>query len=150
MAKVKVVAQGKQRKGHIQDDIDDEWYGTRYVIVDEETGEVLDDAQGYGYKTKQKAWAALAYKNRDPSRDKEKAEKERIIEAWMKEHQPFVEGMDQIAFEIAKGSWGPDDKFDTAMVRQMLKDSGYTDLPFTAHELFRYWGNGPKYSKKKY
>ena len=28
---------------------------TRYYIVDVNTGEVLDDAQGYGYKTAQKA-----------------------------------------------------------------------------------------------
>ena len=149
MANVQIVAQERQHKEHIQDDIYDEWSETRYVIVDSESGEVLDDAQGYGYKTRQKAWAAWNYKHRDTSHDKEKAEKERIIATWMKEHKSFVAGMDQIAFEIAKGSWGPDDKFDTAMVKQMLKDSGYEDLPFTAYELLRYWQNGPRYTKKK-
>lgn len=33
-------------------------YDKRFVVVDEETGNVLDDAQGYGYKSKQKAMAA--------------------------------------------------------------------------------------------
>lgn len=33
-------------------------YDRRFVIVDEETENVLDDAQGYGYKSKQKAMAA--------------------------------------------------------------------------------------------
>ena len=28
-------------------------YDKRFVVVDEETGNVLDDAQGYGYKSKQ-------------------------------------------------------------------------------------------------
>ena len=34
----------------------------RYIIIDEDTGEVIDDAQGYGYKNKQKAYAAYNYK----------------------------------------------------------------------------------------
>ena len=40
-------------------------YEERYVIVCKETNEILDDAQGYGYKTKQRAHASYAYKNRD-------------------------------------------------------------------------------------
>ena len=34
----------------------------RYKIIDEETGEVLDDADGYGYKTAMKAMNAYRYK----------------------------------------------------------------------------------------
>ena len=34
----------------------------RYQIIDEETGEVLDDANGYGYKTAMKAMNAYRYK----------------------------------------------------------------------------------------
>ena len=37
-------------------------YDSRFVIVDIETGEILDDAQGYGYKTAQKAYAGYNYK----------------------------------------------------------------------------------------
>jgi len=35
----------------------------RYVMMDTETGEIIDDAQGYGYKTPQKAYAAYNYKH---------------------------------------------------------------------------------------
>ncbi len=35
----------------------------RYVVVDKENGNVLDDAQGYGYKTTRNAYAAYAYKH---------------------------------------------------------------------------------------
>lgn len=48
-------------------------YDRRFVIVDEETENVLDDAQGYGYKSKQKAMAAWSYKNRDKSKDAKSA-----------------------------------------------------------------------------
>ena len=59
----------------------------------------------------------------------------------MKEHKDFVRLMDRVAFEIAKGSWGPDDKFDAKLVKQMLRDSELkTD--FTAGELLRVWRNG--------
>ena len=37
-------------------------YQQRYVIIDKETGEILDDANGYGYKSKQKAYAAYGGK----------------------------------------------------------------------------------------
>ena len=33
---------------------------TRFCIVDANTGEMLDDAQGYGYKTAQKAYAGYS------------------------------------------------------------------------------------------
>ncbi len=110
----------------------------RYCIVSTETGEILDDAQGYGYKTAQKAYSAYAYKTRDKTKDKQKAEKKRHIRQWMKEHKVFVSAMDEIALEIAMGKWGPDDKFNAKMVKKMLED--YELSPdFTAAELLRVW-----------
>lgn len=77
---------------------------TRFRIVSMETGEVLDDAQGYGYKTAQKAYSAYSYKTRDKSKDKEKFAKKKQIELWMREHKTFVKALDDIALEIAKGT----------------------------------------------
>ena len=37
-------------------------YDDRFIVVNEITGDVIDDAQGYGYKTKDKAWKAYTYK----------------------------------------------------------------------------------------
>ena len=116
-------------------------YDKRYIVVDLE-GNVLDNAQGYGYKSPQKAHAAYRYKTRDRSKDAEKAARDKMIRKWMKENKDFVKLMDQIAFEIAKGSWGPDDKFDAKLVKKLLKDSGYADLPFTPGQLLKCWENG--------
>lgn len=110
----------------------------RYVVIDKNTQEVLDDAQGYGYRSPQRAYAAYAYKHRDKAKDKEKAAKAKKIRSWMKEHKDFVKLMDQIAFEIAKGSWGPDDKFDAKLVKQLLKENDL-EPDFTAAELIRVW-----------
>lgn len=110
----------------------------RYCIVSTITGEILDDAQGYGYKTAQKAYAAYAYKNRDRSKDKQRLAKKRHIQNWLKEHKSFSKYMDEIAFEIAKGSWGPNDKFDSKLVQKMLDDN-QLEIDFTAAELLRVW-----------
>lgn len=37
-------------------------FDPRWAIVDAETGEMLDDAQGYGFKSPRKAYAAYVYK----------------------------------------------------------------------------------------
>lgn len=113
----------------------------RYCIVSTKTGEILDDAQGYGYKTAQKAYSAYAYKTRDKTKDKEKAEKKRHIRKWMKEHKSFVSFMDDIALEIAMGKWAPDDKFNAKLVQKMLDDNELKP-DFTAAELLRVWRNG--------
>lgn len=107
---------------------------TRFRIVSAETGEILDDAQGYGYKTAQKAYAAWGYKTRDKSKDAAKRKKDQLIRTWMKEHRSEARALDGIAFEIAKGSWGPDDKFNASFIEKQLKEWGFADLPFTGKE----------------
>lgn len=110
----------------------------RFIVVDKETGEILDDAQGYGYKTVQKAHAGYSYKNRDRSKDAEKAARRDHIAKWLKEHPQFRHLMDGIAFEIAKGSWGPEDKFDAKLVKQLLKEN-QLEPDFSAGELLKVW-----------
>lgn len=54
----------------------------RYIIIKKSTGEVIDDAQGYGYKSQQGAWKALYFKL-----NKEKIKDNAIkIHNWWKEH----------------------------------------------------------------
>ena len=96
--------------------------GIRYAIKDMESGEIVDDAQGYGYKSAQKAYAGWAYKNRDKSRDTERAEKEIIISKWVKENRTFIRLLDTLAFEIVKGSHAPEDKDDVNSVRKLLEE----------------------------
>lgn len=110
----------------------------RYVVVDSETGEVLDNAQGYGYKDIRGAYAAYAYKNRDKSKDAAKEARKQHIRSWMKEHKSFVRCLDGYAFEICKGSWEPDDKVDAKFVRDMWAEWELKP-DFTAGEFLRVW-----------
>lgn len=112
----------------------------RFRIVSTETGEILDDAQGYGYRTPQKAYAGYTYKNRDKSKDQERIKKVRHIEKWLKENKSFSNLMEDIAFDIIKGSMGADAKFNTNLVKQLLKENNL-EPDFTAYELLKVWKN---------
>ena len=67
----------------------------------------------------------------------------------MREHKKFVRLLDRVAFEIHVGKWGYEDKVDAKLVKDLLEENGYTDLPFSAGDLLRYWDKGPVYSRKK-
>ena len=109
-------------------------YDKRYVVVDKDTGEVLDDAQGWGYKSVQKAYAAYSYKTRDKSKDAEKRAKKRHILAWLKEHKGFSQLMEGVAFDCVKCG----EPFNAALVKKLLKENNL-DPDFTAGELLRVW-----------
>lgn len=113
-------------------------YEPRYIVVDFNTGAVLDDAQGYGYKTPQKAHAAWGYKNRTPAQKSAQRSAKAAVRKWVKQNQDFMLDLEDLAFHIAKGSYGPDDRFDAKLVAECLKKKGFTDLPFTAAELLKY------------
>ena len=109
-------------------------YDKRYVVVDKDTGAILDDAQGYGYKTAQKAHAAYAYKTRDRSKDSEKRANKQHIMKWLKEHEDFGQLMEDTAFDCVKCG----EQFNAALVRKMLKENNL-DTDFTAGELLQVW-----------
>ena len=44
-------------------------YDKRYVVVDKVTKKVIDDAQGYGYKSRTKAYYAYMYKKYNMNKD---------------------------------------------------------------------------------
>lgn len=113
----------------------------RYVVIDKETNEILDDAQGYGYKDIKGAYAAWGYKTRDRSKDNEKAAKTRKIKAWMKENSDIIGVIDACAFDICKGSCDPDDKLDTALVKSILKDFNVS-IDFRESELLKVYLKG--------
>ena len=115
----------------------------RFIIVDSETGEVLDDAQGYGYKTIKGAFKAYKFKRLTKEERKERENKIALVKKWMKHNKEIVNHLEGISFEIWKGSWGPDDRFDEKLVKKVLIENGYDidELGFTIKELLKYGFN---------
>ncbi len=116
------------------------YYDKRYIIVNKDTGEVIDTAQGYGYKSKQKAYAAFAYKNRDKSKDAEKANKKKHIQKWIREHNSFMNLLEGYAFDYLKNG-DEEDKIDAKFVKELLKSENLT-IDFKSSELLNVWQKG--------
>ena len=112
-------------------------WDNRYVVVDL-VGNLLDDAQGYGYRSPQKAHAAFSYKTMSKRRRREKFKKEREIKKWLDEHPDFSDAMEDVAVHVMKGSYGQGVKFNAKFVEKMLRDDGL-EPDFTAAELLRIW-----------
>lgn len=107
---------------------------TRFAVFEKGTGKKLDDAQGWGYKSAKKAYAAWHYKNRSPAEKKKAAQLERKVRKWMKDHAEFCGWMDDEAFYAMKDG----EEFGAAQVEEMLKSENLK-LDFPARDLLRVW-----------
>lgn len=83
----------------------------RYIIVEKETGKIIDDAQGYGYKSFQSAKKAMWYRF-DGGKKKTDAAKSDAMKFWKANPQvkSFVEDfyMDNVK-EMFRGEVSEDD-----------------------------------------
>ena len=95
----------------------------RYRIEDVNTGVILDDAQGYGYKTARNAYAGYSYKSQSKKKKHAKAARIVRIKKWFSEHKDFTKELENVSCEIAKDSMcGGSDKLSTKMLKTMLDD----------------------------
>lgn len=108
-------------------------FDKRYVVVDKETGKVLDDAQGYGFRSVKAAYACYGYKNRSP----EKKKKEKEIQNWIREHKKFCDNLSDSLFYEVKDD--PDFKLDSKYIEACFKEAGLALDVFTAAEFLRVW-----------
>lgn len=97
----------------------------RYVIVDKDTGEILDDAQGYGFRTAEKAYKCYHYKHRS----QEQKDKEKVILEWITNHKDFVSNLEDIEFYLLKEGG----TLNSKIVTELFKESGLS-VDFTAKE----------------
>lgn len=111
--------------------------GFRWAIVDGETGEIVDDAQGYGYKTPQKAHAAWNYKQMPQEKKDAWEAKKQAIRTWQKEHKSICNYIDGVWFSFNKERL----PFGFAEFKRFLelKLGKNFELPFTEEELWRGW-----------
>ena len=109
----------------------------RFVIIDTATGELLDDAQGYGYKSAQKAYAAYGYKTCSPKKNSQ----EQKIKAWWKKHKSLRQILEDAEFYAWKDSCG-EESLTTKDFKEILESEPKIDidtLPATPSEMLRVW-----------
>lgn len=110
-----------------------------WIIVDEDTGEILDDAQGYGYRTAQKAHAAYAYRHRTPSQKKRSKNNKKKAKEWWTRHSKEAKTLNQFAFEIAKGSWGPNYEFNYNFFKEFVEENKIDTENCNMYSLWQYY-----------
>jgi hypothetical protein len=109
-------------------------FDKRYVVVDEATGEVVDDAQGCGYKSAQNAHRAHAYKSMPPKKKRQRDAVKRKAQRWCAQHPEFMQHVEQSMFYAMKDG----QNVTEADVRAILAEHGL-DLPFSVKDLMRHW-----------
>jgi hypothetical protein len=99
-------------------------YNPRFVITDDE-GKIVDDAQGYGYKTKQNAYKAMNYKFQGGKQKKQ--QKDSIRKTFFKQHPGLEKFIDSVyemnCKEIFRGEVSEED------IKQEIKDKFGIDIP---------------------
>ena len=93
----------------------------RFIAVDSDTGEVIEDGNGYGYKTKQNAIkAAYWHFNKGQMSGENK-----VVEKFMKEHKSFgVWISDEMFYSMKDG-----EDFTAERLKQMAEEQEL-ELPF--------------------
>lgn len=114
-------------------------YDARYVIVSTETGEILDDAQGWGYKSQQKAYAAYAYKSRGKKAMKAEKEKKRAVRNWISKHPTIADDFEDVMFEACKSGTELRKSEERELLAGILEDHDVHSCPFSLDELLKYW-----------
>ena len=109
-------------------------FDKRYVVVDEATGEIVDDAQGYGYKSAQNAHRAHAYKSMPPKKKRQRDAAKRQVQRWCAQHPEFMQHVEQSMFDAMKDG----QNVTEADVRVILAEHGL-ELPFSVKDLMRHW-----------
>lgn len=94
----------------------------RYVIIDLDTNKVIDDAQGYGYRTEEGAYKSFTYKKYNALSGSGWKTKEKLILEWLKEHKNFLENIIEI-HDMLTSADGYVIPFDGAMIKRMIKEA---------------------------
>lgn len=119
-------------------------YDLRFCVIDPETGEVLDDAQGCGYKSAQSAHRAWAYKSQSTGERAAKEAKHRAIWNWLKQHKNIENWLNAMEIDAYKGC----STFTVKDVDQMLKRANL-DFPYSGRALLNAWRKGPPKRQEK-
>lgn len=113
-------------------------YKPRYILVDEATSEIVDDAQGYGYKDARKAYSAFCYKHRDKTKDGEKRRIKKLVIKFCKDNPELIEDLLDLEFHILKMN----DKnitLNSKIVSDYFKNRGIENLDFSVEDFLKYW-----------
>lgn len=117
-----------------EDEYDFGYSETRYRLVDVATGEIVDDAQGYGYRTAAGAHRAYGYKSMPKSRKREIASVKSRVRHFREENPTFVDDMEYCMLNACKDGV----EYTFKDFRKLLDEEKPDLRELTPEQLFRY------------
>jgi hypothetical protein len=106
----------------------------RCVVLDAATGDIVDDARGYGYKAAQDAHRGHAYKTMPPKRKRQRDAAGRQVRRWCRAHPEFMQHVEGAMFYALTDGVN----LTGADVPAMLDGHGVW-LPFSVKDPMRRW-----------
>lgn len=79
----------------------------RWMLVDVETGEIVDDAQGYGYRTARGAHAAWAYHHQTGEQAHRRKVNQKRNREFLQKHKHFEDGWAEVCLDCYKNGTEP-------------------------------------------
>lgn len=108
-------------------------YG-RWILVDDETGEILDDAQGYGYRSATGAHRAYAYKSMPKAKKRKTDAIKRKAKAFWAEHDALAVDIADMQFDALKNGEALSEKD----IVYLIEESGIDTGDLTPKQLVKY------------
>ena len=96
----------------------------RFCIVNKETGEIADDAQGWGYTSPEKAY--IAFKFRHNPRARAYQQKKKQAKKWLDQHPDFRDKLVDDIFHFKKSHVAYTAENLEALLREFNLESPYS------------------------
>ena len=118
--------------------------GNRYVIMDRAEKEILDDAGGYGYKTRKGAVACFEWKRdvydkqidyKDEHLDSNEYEAKLYVQEFCRQNPTLIKNLRELMFYRKKKNRPMSDD----EIIHFLNSQEIEFFPFTLPQLLRYW-----------
>ena len=117
----------------------------RWAIVDTESGALIDDAGGCGYRSAGKAYAGWSWKKKERKRREEEERKKKLVSGWV-----VNAGILSMLLDTEKRikRLGLSERMDESFFAELLEamDTGIDLLPFELSDLVKWWKSGNKFS----
>lgn len=106
--------------------------GVRYGIVDTATGSVIDNANGYGYRTREAAWKSYFYKRQHGELRQEASRRGKAVAKFIRDNRELIEDLrDRIRLSCENCSAMTDEE-----IGEFISGKG-VELPFPVSHLKR-------------
>lgn len=106
----------------------------RWIIIDQQTGEILDDAQGYGYKSAQAAHRAYAYKTMPKAKKQRIVSTRKKVEEFWKNNEKLSDELDDMMFCAIKDG----EEMSDSDIEEFFHENDVDTRGLSTKDLMRY------------